>query len=675
MTVLFAAVAFWPAATSSASPPIPAPRTTPGRPAPPAISGFPAPPAISDSPAPSATPGFPAGPTAPAAGVPAVRPDTTDRGALVPDPEETLDRARSAQARFERVRRRHFPRTWTGPPRRCDEIVGRYCLWHDDEDWIAPAEEPKVGEARRELLRRLEELARRLPAEPGAAREEDLSPHAWIAGQRVRYLAEEGRLEEASRVAEDCRAPEAWWCRSLAGFVRHLQGEDVGAEAAFDAALAEMSREERCRWRDIEPLLDGAGRDLYGDLSCEERVALEARFWWLADPLHATPGNERRAEHFARRVMDRMQGKSASGYGGRWGDDLRELLVRYGWPAGWERARPRPGSLGHEEVYVAHDPPRARRFAPRGEWLAPGATIEPGDRDLDPRKPRSHYALDSTRIRDVLPLEHQAARFRRGEDVLVVAAWTPDRDTLPPCDSASAMLVVGRGPGDVVEARWAGEGGGGAVMARIPARLARPSPPRAAGADAAGADAAGEAAGGEGAGEAVPLLLSLESVCPSDRMAAGARYTISWPDAGRPAAAVSDLLLTAPDPLPGDLAEAAAAARGSLRVAPGERVGVYWEVYPRAGDIRGASTTLTLARKGKGFFRKLAEAVGLAGEREPSVGLRWRERTLMSGVEARAVAVTLPELDEGEYRLTLRVEIPGSRPLETSRPVRVEDGE
>src|SRR5512134_3586524 len=62
--------------------------------------------------------------------------------------------ARSDQHRFERLRRGHLPYTVHAAPRRCDEVVGRFCLWHDDEDerWTARPESDAIRRGRERLL-------------------------------------------------------------------------------------------------------------------------------------------------------------------------------------------------------------------------------------------------------------------------------------------------------------------------------------------------------------------------------------------------------------------------------------------------------------------------------------------------------------------------------------------
>src|SRR5918995_180148 len=59
---------------------------------------------------------------------------------------------------------------------------------------------------------------------------------------------------------------------------------------------------------------------------------------WLADPLYSLPGNDLRTEHYARHTMALLLQDASNPYGIVWGDDMRELLIRFGWPAHWARS-------------------------------------------------------------------------------------------------------------------------------------------------------------------------------------------------------------------------------------------------------------------------------------------------------------------------------------------------
>lgn len=552
--------------------------------------------------------------------------DTTEGVAEV-DVESVLSSARAAQRRFERERRRNLPRTGSPSPP-CDRIIGRFCIWFGyDDDRELPPERLAVEEARRRLLEELDAAAAAAPAEP------------WIAGQRVRYLAEAGRLGEALEAARECRAPDPGWCAFLVGFARHAAGDFQGAEASFAGALSRLSPEERCRWEDLGLLLDGAGRRSYGELPCGGRAEFEERFWWLADPLYLVPGNDRKTEHYWRLVMDRLQEGAASPFGVRWGADLREILLRYGWPVGWRAQWPRPGLVPSEPSVIAYEPPGIRQFVSRGEWIADPGGIEAGAWDLKPVRPRSHYAAPyAGRFGS---LEHQVARFRRGDSMVVVAAFDVSEGAAEPCDSLVQAAVLAHGPERTAVRRRSGTGDAGSLTVSHPRR-----------------------------GEAV--LFGLEALCPSQKRAARVRYGLQEPRWTGPA--ISDLLLgreVPGSPPPTTLEEAAASARGVLRVRRGEQVPVYWEVYDVAAAAP-ATVVVTLAREGKGFFRRLGEWAGLARDREASVGLRWRERAGEGPTWSRAVAVAVPgDLPEGTYRLDVTLLVGPGTLLHAGRALEV----
>src|SRR5947207_13550393 len=170
--------------------------------------------------------------------------------------------------------------------------------WRSTNHWAAfnsrgitaPPEPPRIRQARARLLAALDEAGAALPGDE------------WIAGQRVRYLLEDSQPHRAARVAEQCRAVR-WWCEALGGLVRHVGGDFAGADSLFTVALADMPDNERCRWSDIAPLLDGELAGRYRQLDCPVRAAFENRRRWLAQPLNSLGRNDLRTEPFARQAM------------------------------------------------------------------------------------------------------------------------------------------------------------------------------------------------------------------------------------------------------------------------------------------------------------------------------------------------------------------------------------
>src|SRR6266581_3310966 len=231
-----------------------------------------------------------------------------------PDSGAILRSARRAQAAFESTRTRSLPERPGGWSDICGQRIGRICYWYesDDDEDSAPPEPARIREARARLLAALREAGAALPGDE------------WIVGQRVRYLLEDSQPASAALVAAQCRAA-LWWCEVLAGLVRHATGDFAAADSTFATALADMPADERCRWGDLSPLLEGELAERYRRLDCDARAAFEARWWWLAQPLYSHAGNDRRTEHFARVVMVRIQEGRRTPFG-YWADDLRDVV-------------------------------------------------------------------------------------------------------------------------------------------------------------------------------------------------------------------------------------------------------------------------------------------------------------------------------------------------------------
>jgi len=595
--------------------------------------------------------GLPGGPgvvvtPSPAADRPAPRP--ARQTAPPPDSAERVRRARKEQERFERVRRRHLPGTSLRPAARCDEVVGRYCFWHDDRDWEPPTEDGAVIEARERLLDVLERAAAAAPADP------------WIAGQRVRYLLQAGR-DSAARVAvRRCRAGRAW-CRALRGRVLHALGEYAAAGAAFDSALAALPPDERREWTDLRILLEGRLRGRYGEASPEGRARIAGWIWWLADPLRLVPGNDRRTEHFTRWVIDRTRRDADSLFDTYWADDLRELLLRYGWPVGWEREWPSRAPPGRRPRIVAHHDPDARHFLPLKGPVA--KALEGASGSLDPAglaelsedawrpdhdRPRSVHA---PAYADTFPsLIHQMAVFLRHDSARIVAAYRFGGNPGEPSVRVESLLEVaplrpGPPPGEDVP-RDRREAGGPSGVLRVTA-------------------------------PAGPSLLSLEALDRHGRRAERVRRGLPLAAHPEGALGISDLLVVDPgrrDTLPAVLDSVAPRAVAETRARAGSRIGLYWELYGPGSRLDGAEVRVELEGRKPGFFGRIGRKIGLAGGEAAEVGLRWNDRAEPGErVHGRSLVLTLPEeLGSGEHRLVVEVRIPGYEPLRTRRPLRVE---
>lgn len=538
---------------------------------------------------------------------------------------------RDQQARFERVRRNHLPWAWRGGSGSCDERIGRFCLSHGagDSDWEPEPEHPRVTEARDALIDGLAAGAALLPDDE------------WIAGQRVRYLVEARRHDDAIAAADACRAV-LWWCRSLAGFALHYAGRPAGADSAFSSAIVAMPDAERAAWTDLSPLLDNCAHRHYRRLTPAQRASFESRFWRLADPLHTRPGNETRGEHLSRHVWDRLQDRAASAEGISWGDDLREIVIRYGWPQGWERIRGDAWGAGPPAM-VSHYAGSDRDLLPPCEVVR-DENILAGEWDQEPPAPRTGYAIpmpDSV-VKWIDGVAYQLAVFRRGDSSVVVAAYQIPEDSLRA--DARVQAEIRLLTPDLDEAAHASfEQGGHSDFVSVSAPQG-------------------------------PLLVTIEALALEARRAARIRYGIDVARVDRGLIGISDLLLLeTPDQLPDSLPSAAPRARRSTMVRPGERVGVYWEMYGLTARRDDEITlSLRLVEQEVSWIRGVGRRLGLV-DRTPAALVIWRETPATAPVISRSVAITIPDtVRPGSYALELSVTAPGREPLTIRRPVTVE---
>ncbi len=576
-------------------------------------------------------------------------------GPAPPDPADSSAveaAARRAQARFERDRRRRLPiqRVAYGP---CPERVGRFCHWFED-DGVEPRPEPaSIGPLRLELLARLDSAFSRLPGS------------RWISGQRVRYRIEAGRPADALAAARACRASSAW-CSRLAGMALHALGREREAEAAFRSALRAETPAERCKSEDLSVLLEGEARSHYERLSCPGagRRVFDRRFWWLADPLYLEPGNERWVEDQVRRVTSALQEEAASPYDVRWGEDLTELTLRYGWPAWWERVPEDPLRPGDLDSWIAHDPPHGLSFLPSVDPLTPPAELAPGAWRLDDARPRTTYATSyaDTFVR----LPGRPIVFRRADSVLVIGAFAlPEGSpvaggTRPAAAPGPALLLLAGGPDDIYgRAERATAAGRGVLVARAPARgllvavevLDRRR--RVAARLRRGLDLRAQP-------EGTPAISGLLAGPPIVDRGAGAGVSGPLPITGAdPVGMATELRLAGPGPA------AAPVAR------PGRSVELYWELYglPPLGTALGIE--VSLREDEARSFDPVRPA--LPSRTRPRVRLAWTEdRGERASAYPHRVTLSLPtSLKAGVYAVEVRVSIPGWTELVSRAPILV----
>lgn len=543
------------------------------------------------------------------------------------DSVRLVRRAHSAQSDFEFVHRNHLPVGYDGyRSAPCDAVVGRFYYCSDDgtdgEDSI-PAESPNVVRARTRLLSMLDSVGALLPGDD------------WIAGERVRYRLDAGDTASAVAFARSCGAT-AWWCAALAGLALHGERDFTRADSAFSAALSAMPEAQRCHWTDIALLLDGPLYHRYRDLDCAGRDSLARRIWWLSAPLYLIGTQDLRTEILSRVTRAAVEA-NAKGMQGSWGDDMREMMLRYGWDTWYSRIPPAVGSM-QPDIVIGHESSPSFNFVPAASAVDSPFTIVSDLFDPKLRTARMRYA--PAYLRKLHPLDPQIAIFRRGDSALVVAAFDVSTDSTLAGRELSSGLFLWSGP-------------------RYVARTVRED------------TTTRQVLTGIAAWR--PLVIAAEVLARKDRNAARFRVgrELRQQDLANDR---SDLLLYAPaDSAPHRLEDVLPRALPTSRVRRGEPLGLFWEMYglSPAGEVIGIS--LTIARDQEGLFRRAAEALRLARPMTP-LSYTWGERPdPQSGIAARAVTVDLSRFPAGRYRVVLTIARKGRSPAVVSREIELVD--
>jgi hypothetical protein len=532
---------------------------------------------------------------------------------LVADSTEISRRARDLQAQFERRRRRMLPRFYTGTADRC-LIIGRFCEWHppNHDDYVIPDEGKDIRRARSELLRDLEKASAALPGDD------------WIVGQRVRYLTE-SRDTAAIGVARACQASK-WWCDALLGLALHVNGDFHAADSAFSSALDQMPSLTRCHWTNLSPLLDDDIRGTYRKMACAQRDVVNARIWWVADPLYMTHGNERRTEHFARMTHTALWKDSMNTFGTSWGGDLAELTLRFGWAEKWTQ-QPSPSMYLHKEPAVTgHEREPGYHFFLTQRPPDSLAQIVDSLFDIYQFPPREQYSPPYTRA--LVRLDAQVARFRRGDSTRVVAAYDVSADSIfRRRKFAAALIAMGDETTPPVRSDAAESPAKNVMVVTTPWKS------QLIGVELMAKDSAGVARWRSGFAE-IPV------------------------DSAR--VSVSDLLFVDGGPsLPVDLNDAITRAHGGTKFRRDMKIGLFWELYGRTPADSALPISLTITPIDVGLLRRTFRALRIAPKQTP-LNVRWQENGASGVLSARSVLLDLSLVPAGKYAVKLEV---GNDPL------------
>ena len=112
----------------------------------------------------------------------------------------------------------------------------------------------------------------------------------WIAGQRVRYLVEDERAQDAVNAAQ--RMPRGSQVVRGTRRVTRFSGADFAArrQRVQRRTRRHADEGERCRWTDISCCSRATRASDTSGCACADRGAFEARFWALSRPLFLLAG-------------------------------------------------------------------------------------------------------------------------------------------------------------------------------------------------------------------------------------------------------------------------------------------------------------------------------------------------------------------------------------------------
>jgi hypothetical protein len=528
--------------------------------------------------------------------------------------------ARRAQSEFERFRLASLPGGHGGGSPRCDEQVGAICYWYNELEPPPPLEPPVIRQHRDVFISLLDSTAVHSPND------------RWAVEQRVRYLAEAGRLDSALSAAKQCKVG-GWYCDLLAGFSLHLLGRYAAADSSYSHALTQMLPRDRCDWRNIDMLIDDDTRQQYHRYACGDpaREAFENRAWYFARTLYSLDGNDSRTEHFARKTMEMMMRDAPGMLLTDSQEDDIEVMLRFGWPRAWSvstsyaqtqggfgmgRRGPPQNRSAPVQSITGYEPTPAYRYIPAGFVLNNPSISDSSNWRLQLPPVIGRYAPPYAV--SLTPLEHQKAMFKRGDTALVVLAYDARVTKQLAGGKLTAALVVTPNEKPADYGKIVHDAPETSVMiARAPWG---------------------------------PLLMSAEVYAPDKRSVARARYGINPPFAVGTRVTLSDLLFfKSYGTLPMTVEETAPHALPTERLHANEKLGVYWEAYGTDPNGEKMKISLTVVREDI-RSSKVATPVIVSVE---DLSAR------ASSISPRSLELDIHTLTKGAYIVELEVEVAG----------------
>ncbi len=501
-----------------------------------------------------------------------------------------------------------------------------------------------------------------------------LFPHdEWITGQRVRFRLDAGQLERARSVVASCTA-DTLWCALLLGYVTYASGNVREADSTFMRALAAVPDSVRCAYGSVQPLLPRDTRARYEQLSCFARDSINRAAYWLGDPMWSEPGNERRAEQFAREV--RAQLTFALPRNERWdlrhtngGDAIYQMFLRYGWPSatlygGLQQDQGHDGWLGSYATppYSAPEYTRDRiATLPSYDAMRDPMTIQDNDFVLTaPRGdvlswwPTEHFRRKRGTVTTFA--QGQTALLRRDGNVLLAVATTLSAARLESHYGrpVTAALVVSPSPDVASTLTTRSAAFGDRVLLR--ARVAR-------GRTLAGVEVQSTR------GTPIAARSRFGLVAPAALTDMSPRET-----------AVSEPVLFDPQGIDAlgqvEMADPFDFIYYGLQFSKPQRLGVFWESY---GFVPGDSVQVTVRLERVtpvGRLRRIGVAMRVAADPNGAVTASWtepqpgRSATRIVGsipVLARHITLDVRTLQSGTWRLRVSMQRPREREVFADR--------
>lgn len=561
----------------------------------------------------------------------------------------------------------------------CDDLIGRLCLRYgrgNSEDPARVPEPVELGMARVRLIRDFSRIAGDIPGDE------------WILGQRVNYLGEAGRWKDAESLARRCGGGNSWWCTALLGYTLHAQGEVIRAEDVFEQALQEMPEEEAREWKTGKLLLRPSTFDAYED--ADDPEAMWDRLWLLSDPLYLVEGNDRKTENYSREVYVRIKRDALNAFGMDWGDDLEEIRIRWGLPWMWSRTKiPRMQmSLADNRVMGNRFSSKNRFYLPSADALTSPSDVLPNSWRIDSDRPWGLHT--ATYAENMMQLESQVARFRRGDSLLVVGAFT-EEDTSRQSQANGPQRLV-RPPRILnMRAPQTEDRSDRQRRARNPfmQEVEIPEPfleevPEDETPILSGLILIDETTGerfevrGEGSDAAYMLqvpngryIMSVEALHEETSRGWRDRHGVWQEDLAFGLGGLSDILVLRDEPeLPDALIDALPQAMPVVRISSGEAFQIAWEMY---GMTVGETAQIRIGvdQPEEGVLRRLGQFFRMLEPTDP-VDLTFQDQGPdVLGTVFRSVRLSLPDLEPGTYTITIEVTLSGREPMATTRTLEV----